>query len=192
MNPSGVGGIVSSRSLKLVAAGVSLLALTALALLAVGFFVNDTAPPSNDAAPLSSAPAGTREATPPDSGSSSLHEAIATQDAELVRILIEGGANVDVKDVFGEPALHEAIALGDPAMVNILVEAGADVNAKNVFGDPALHRAILNNDVEIVRILVDAGADVNINNAFGDSAVSRAVQENNKEILRILTDEGTR
>ena len=188
MNTSGVGRMVSSRTLKLVAAAVSLMTLTVLALLAVGFFADDTSPASNDKTPRPTIPAETQSG----SNSSALHEAIATKDSELVRILIEGGANVDAKDVFGKPALHEAIALGDPAMVNILVEAGADVNAKNAFGDPALHRAILEGDSEMVRILVEAGADVNINNAFGDSAVSRAVQENNKEILRILTEAGGR
>ena len=46
----------------------------------------------------------------------------------MVRILVEAGANVDAKNMFGDPGLHRAILKGDSEMVRILVEAGANVN----------------------------------------------------------------
>ena len=184
MNDAPTRSLVSSRSLKRVAGGVSLLALAFLAMLAVGLFTDGSEPdtiPSRETA---------RDAEVSTSEGQALHAAIAEGDSEMVRILVDGGADVDSADIFGEPALHAAIDGRNREMVRILVEAGADVDAKNNFGDPALHMAISEGDSESVRTLVEAGANVRATNAFGDSALSRAVQEGNSEILEILTEAG--
>ena len=183
--------LVSGRSMKLVAGGVSLLALALLAVLTAGLLTNEpsqdssTHPASNGV--VSSSPGPDDEPALP-SGSRALHAAVDKNDHALVRILVEGGADVNAKDVFGDSPLHKAIDKDHGGMVSLLVELGADVNAKNAFGDPALHRAIFKGDVEIVRILVEAGADADLRNAFGDSALERAVSVGNEEILRILLD----
>ena len=174
--------LISSRSMKLVAGGVSLLALALLAMLAVGFFAGDPEPAATHLTPTS------QDAVVSTSGGEALHTAISEGDSEMVRILVEGGADVDARNNFGEPALHAAIDGENREMVRILVAGGADVDAKNSFGETALHRAILKGDSDLVRMLVDAGADVSITNAFGDSALSRAVHEGNKEILQILAN----
>ena len=180
---------VSGRSMKLLAGGVSLVALALLAVLTAGLLTNDpatessTPPAATGAEPASPRPGA--ESTLP-SGGPALHAAIDKSDHALASILIGGGADVNAEDVFGDSPLHKAIGEGDGVMVSLLVEAGADVNAKNAFGDPALHRAIGKGDGDLVRTLVDAGADVNIINAYGDSALERAVSEGDEEILRIL------
>ena len=178
--------MISSRLLKLEAGGVS---VAAMALLAVGFFADSPAPISTVTAPASPAP-NSRSAVEMPSGSPALHAAIAGEHSELVRILVEGGGDVDAKNNFGDPALHAAIAGDEREMARVLIEAGADVDTKDRFGDPALHQAIEKGDSELVRILVDAGANVNITNAFGDPALSRAVHEGNTEIVQILANAG--
>ena len=79
-------------------------------------------------------------------------------DPEMVRILVEAGANADAKNMFGDPGLHRAILKGDSEMVRILVEAGANVNITNAFGDSALSRAVHEGNKEILQILTAAGA----------------------------------
>ena len=187
MNEPNTSRIISSRSLKVVAGGVSLIALALLVMLAVGVFSDR---PGANRGVATSQPPNAPAALVLPSGGPALHAAIAKDDSELMRILVEGGADVDVRNRFGDPALHAAIAGDDLEMLMILVEAGANVDTKNRFGDPALHRAILKGDSEMVRVLVDAGANVNTTNAFGDSALSRAVNAGNKEILQILADAG--
>ena len=183
--------LISGRSLKLVAGGVSLAALAVLAVLTAGFLADDSepAPPARESSTsnaLTKQESGSGSALP--SIGPALHAAVAKKDSELVRILIDGGADVDARDTFGEPVLHAAIDEGDRGIIGLLVEAEANVDAKDDFGDPALHRAILQGDVEVVRTLVGAGADVNITNAFGDSALELAVSEGDQEILQILLD----
>ena len=182
MNDTPTRNLISSRSMKLVAGGVSLLVLALLAMLAVGLFTDD---PEPDTSPST---ATARDSEVSTSEGQALHAAIAGGDNEMVRILVEGGADVDARNIFGDTALHAAIDGENSKVVSILVEAGADVDAKNSFGDPVLHLAISEGDSELVRILVEAGADVNVTNAFGDSALSRAVHEGNKEILQILSN----
>ena len=184
MSDPSTNHILSSRSMKLVAGGVSLLALALLAMLAVGLFTDDREPTVTNATPTA------RDSEVSTSEGRALHTAIAGGDSEMVRILVEGGADVDATNVFGDPALHAAIDGENREMVRILVAAGADVDAKNSFGNPALHLAISEGDSELVRILMEAGADVNVTNAFGDSALSRAVHEGNSDILEILTEAG--
>ena len=116
------GRLVSSRSLKLAAGGVSLIALALLAMLAVGVFSNDPAP--GDPATMVTLPAPTPKSdVARPIGSPALHAAIAKNDSELVRIIVEGGADVDARNSFGDPALHEAIAGADRELLKILVES---------------------------------------------------------------------
>ena len=184
MSDTPTRSLISSRSMKLVAGGVSLLALALLAMLAVGLFAADPEPTVTNSAPAA------RDSEGSSSEGRALHTAIAGGDSETVRILVEGGADVGATNDFGDPALHAAIDGENREIVRILVTAGADVDAKNSFGETALHSAILKGDSESVRILVEAGADVDIADAFGDSALSRAVHEGNKEILQILSNAG--
>ena len=58
-----------------------------------------------------------------DEGRTPLHLAASTGDTELVRILIEAGADVAVKDAQGASPLHLAVAGGHKETVRVLVEA---------------------------------------------------------------------
>ena len=125
MNEAGSQRMISGRSLKLMAGAVSVLALALLALLAVGFFSDGSSPSTSSGQVSMSRSPKTGETSSAPSGGAALHAAIAKADGEAMLVLIEGGANVDAKNRFGDPALHAAIAESDPELVRILVEAGA-------------------------------------------------------------------
>ena len=182
--------MLSGRSLKLMAGGMSVLVLALLAMLAVGFFSDTPAAPDSSQQVSTSKSPNTGETSSAPSGGPALHAAIAKADSEAVLVLLDGGADVNAKNRFGDPALHAAIDEGHTEILRILVEADANVDGKNAFGDPALHRAILKGNSEMVRVLVEAGADANATNAFGDSALSLAVHEGDGEVLRILAAAG--
>jgi uncharacterized protein len=60
-----------------------------------------------------------------------LHAAIAGPDPEIVRLLLQRGADANARQEAGYTALHEAASKGLSDLARALVAAGADVSAKN-------------------------------------------------------------
>ncbi len=60
-----------------------------------------------------------------------LYDAVADDDVESVRSLIEAGVDVNAKARGGESILTSAVIRASPEVVRILVDAGADVNASS-------------------------------------------------------------
>ncbi|MFO8012432.1 MAG: ankyrin repeat domain-containing protein [Phycisphaerae bacterium] len=62
----------------------------------------------------------------------------------FVRLLIDGGAEIEATDIGGDTALMDASKRGQVECVEVLLDAGADVNASNRFAETALHQAARN------------------------------------------------
>ena len=85
--------------------------------------------------------------------------AIKGNFTEIVRILVNEGADVDARDGDGDPPLRRAIFGQFTDIVRILVVDGdADVNAKTADGDLLFTLAKRTRNAEIIKILEDAGA----------------------------------
>ncbi|XP_003427258.1 putative ankyrin repeat protein RF_0381 [Nasonia vitripennis] len=80
---------------------------------------------------------------------------------KLVKMLLDAGADVNVKDLFECSPIHCAVYTGDLELVNILIDAGADVNGHNDLGVTALHYAVLCRNVSMVQLLLNRGALAN-------------------------------
>jgi len=90
--------------------------------------------------------------------------AVWTKHAETIRVLLRGGADVNVK-YRGDTALMLAARNGDATTVQVLITAGADVNAKvpetsylRAEGDTPLRIARKEGHAEVVEMLKNAGA----------------------------------
>ncbi|CAL8242527.1 unnamed protein product [Merluccius merluccius] len=87
-----------------------------------------------------------------------LHEACIQAHPNCVRMLLEAGAQVDVRTIQGSTPLCHACAAGSLACVKLLLKRGADVNPR----PPAapLHEACVRGNVDIVRLLITKGAEL--------------------------------
>ncbi|TXJ59103.1 ankyrin repeat domain-containing protein [Brachyspira aalborgi] len=82
---------------------------------------------------------------------------------EIVKALIENGADINIKGYFGYTALHEACRKNNIDIVNILIKNGTDLNIKSGrHGFMPLYLACENNYEEIIDILIKNGANLGL------------------------------
>lgn len=94
-----------------------------------------------------------------------LHFAAENGHDEIVEILIEAGADVDVFEWgflgrYRETPLHKAANEGHIACAQALLNAGADINLKDVgiFNETALSKALKNHRTSMAKFLKKRGA----------------------------------
>ena len=63
-----------------------------------------------------------------------IHMAVGSEQHEAVRVLLEAGADPDVRQKKDWTALHQAILHEDYRMIEILLAGGADINAERIDG----------------------------------------------------------
>lgn len=99
---------------------------------------------------------------------SSLHDAISQRSIPLVSLLIEKGANVNLKSKSGEEiSIFLAVDEGCLEVILKLLASGADVNG-TFCGKTGLHAACSVNDEILIRCLLLNGANISIKTAEGN------------------------
>ncbi|XP_057318326.1 uncharacterized protein LOC130663224 [Microplitis mediator] len=113
-----------------------------------------------------------------------IHKAIRQNNYEIIKCLIEHGANINtVHDL--ETPLNIAISNGNKEVVELLIENKADVKAAPGFLNSLLHMAIKKNNFEILDILINIDP-TEVYPSYGQPPLLTAVRENNFEMTRYL------
>jgi len=125
----------------------------------------------------------------------SLQEAAACGDVELVKKMIEQGVDVNSKEGLSlDIALHRAVVEGHEDAVRVLLANGAYVNAKDEDGGSApLHHAAERGHKRIAEILVASGADINTKKLYsppGDTPLHCALKAGHKETVKLIIKKG--
>ena len=121
-----------------------------------------------------------------------LHAAAANGNLEIVELLIERGANVNLKDIHGRVPMFVALAEHQPEVAARLAEADTNPNVRTVDGSTLLMAAVRAEEVQLVQWALDHGTDVNAirpekNNA---TALILAARKGNAEIVSLLLAAG--
>eukprot|EP00435_Cladocopium_sp_Y103_P032252 s631_g8.t1 len=95
----------------------------------------------------------THAAKKPESGSTPLHSAAQAGHVDIVRFLLEAGANKDQTKDRGATPLHVAASQGHLEVVRLLIESGADSTITRINGTTALDVAHESGHMEIVYFL---------------------------------------
>ncbi|XP_047106385.1 26S proteasome non-ATPase regulatory subunit 10-like [Schistocerca piceifrons] len=90
-------------------------------------------------------------------GSTPLHVAAASRRDAAVRLLLEAGADYDVRDVSGRTALHAAAASGNVYAFRLLLDAGSDPESQDSEGNTAVHLACEGGHTSVLMALYDRG-----------------------------------
>lgn len=130
-------------------------------------------------------------------GESPLDLAVREKQFEIVHLLAEKGANVNLSTQYFDPPLFSALwryrtDSTDSNLVQILIDAHANVNFKLEDGFTPLMAAAGNQVADDLEILIEAGAKVDLQDREGKSALDIALSSKNAEIVRLLVNAGAK
>ena len=112
---------------------------------------------------------------------------------DLIRLLIQRGADVNKKDDFGRTPIMYASYTGQTEVVRILLDNGAYVNEIDSQDITALMLASQGeqDNTDTVKLLIDRRADVNMKDNTGNTALMFAIRGGaNTEIVKMLLYNG--
>lgn len=121
-----------------------------------------------------------------DDGFTALHLAVFAEQADAARLLIEHGADVNVRSsgpIARVPPLGTAAFVGSTPLARLLLDAGAEVDGVGEGGFTALHAAAQSGNAELVRLLLEYGADASRSAADGTRAADLAGDESVRRLL---------
>ena len=109
--------------------------------------------------------------------------------ADVVRLLLEKGANVNAQRLqgHGETPLYQAASNGHADVVGLLLQKGANVNA---LGSAPLYGAASNGHADVARLLLQKGANVNAQDQGGGAPLYGAASNGNADVVRLLLEKG--
>ena len=119
-----------------------------------------------------------------------LHAGTLNGHADIVKLLIHKGANVNALDDDGDVPIIFASGGGHEEVVKILLEHKADVNAKKKNGWTPLMAAAWNRHSSVVGLLVEAGADINCKTDDGYTALMGASKGGDLSSVKCLVENG--
>lgn len=108
-------------------------------------------------------------------------------DAEILRILIEHGANISEPYTDGDSVLMQACYWGMLECCRLLIGNGVSVNLANKAGETALMKSW---KPEVIQLLLNEGADATARDKFGNTPLmhyTHAIEKKNaKEVVSLL------
>ena len=90
-----------------------------------------------------------------------LHRAIEMGRKDVVKLLLDAGAEANRVGFCERTPLHFAAHFGHEEIVQLLLCAGADPNGGNITGTTPLHLAASIGRIDVVKLLLRSGADPN-------------------------------
>ena len=135
-------------------------------------------------------------------GNTPLHSAVRYGDVEVVQVLLNLEADVNIRDEYSRsplnhisgyssgssevPNYHQSLA----NIARLLLDRGADINARDDQGWTPLCAATYEKRIEVIRVLLERGADVGARDKQGRTPFSLAKKRRFTEIMKLLSEHG--
>jgi hypothetical protein len=122
-------------------------------------------------------------------GHTALHLAVLNERVEVVRALLEAGAEVDITNQrFGFRPLHLSARKGNAGVSELLIRYGSDLDAQSLRGKTALHLAATNGHLAVVKILLKYLARVDICDSNNKTPLQYAEAHGHTEIVDLIQE----
>ncbi|AGA67448.1 ankyrin repeat-containing protein [Brachyspira pilosicoli P43/6/78] len=140
------------------------------------------------------------EHSPDDYDYTPLMIAAAINDYDMVKFLVEKGADVNAKTHSEYSSVETPLLLSldyehiesrydeNSSVAEYLINNGADINVTNEDGETPLMYASKLHNIKVIELLIQKGADINAFNNYGNTALIYGV--NNLETVKLLVENG--
>ncbi|WP_265032364.1 ankyrin repeat domain-containing protein [Wolbachia endosymbiont (group B) of Apotomis turbidana] len=120
-------------------------------------------------------------------GNTLLYSAAEIGDLNLVKLLLDNGANIEAKNgEYQATPLHGAVENYRIDVVKLLLNRGANVNAEDKDNWTPLHYGADTNSPDIVKVLVDAHANLGAKGNYGKTPLDIAKDKGHNNIVEYL------
>lgn len=107
--------------------------------------------------------------------------AVKSGQKEVVKWLLEIGANADYINTLGFSPLHLAVRKNDLELTACLLDAGADINIKGKYGEAPIFDAVFENNGKMIEALILNGTPVDVMNGNRQTPLMRAVEHKSRQ-----------
>ena len=114
---------------------------------------------------------------------------------DIVKLLIEHGADLNTQNDFLQTGLSKAAVMGCSfGVVRFLVEIGAEIDHRNINGTTPLMSAAFGAHINITEFLLSKGAKLNSKDKDGETALDRCIYapQDNLKMMEFLVSKGAR
>lgn len=122
-------------------------------------------------------------------GWTALRWAIQENHIDIVKLLIDSGADIEDVDDIGFTILNTAIGTKNLEIVKILVEKGVDINKITERG-VSIITAFAWGSIDIIKYLIEKGADISIADKDGKIPIDYAIDNEHQEIVDYIEEIG--
>jgi ankyrin repeat protein len=109
---------------------------------------------------------------------------------EVMRLLLEHGADVDAWDEDHDAVSHLASDHGEVEVVQLLLQHNAKIDARGLQDWTPLHNASHFGHIKATRLILEYGADVNPRTDFNDTPLILASYYGHLDVVRLLLGHG--
>lgn len=120
-----------------------------------------------------------------------MHLAVSGENIDIVKLLIDGGGNLNSYDEFGIPLLCKIAGTNRCDIAELLIHKGADVNQiDQISGWTPCHVATWFNEAEMLTFLLSKGANISAFVFQMRDPLVIAVTQNNAQAVSVLLKYG--